>query len=106
MIALLSLLIAHQTGQKAITLSRVFAAHETYAYDVKSHITLENRARGLETFIPEDYDLNYGFTAEVQQMKTDGIAVVHYLRPTMTEIEGTADMAAPQAKTKKVNFDI
>jgi hypothetical protein len=104
---LLTLLVlaGQQPAQKAVTLSRIFAAGEKYSYDVKSHLTLENRALDIETFIPIDYDLNYAFTAEVKQMKTDGIAVIHYQRPTMTEVEGTVDTTRPAAKTQKVNFN-
>lgn len=105
LLPLLVLTALQQPAQKAVTLSRVFAAKEKYAYDIKSHITLENRARDLETFIPIDYDLNYSFTAEVQQMKTDGIAVIRYSRPTMTEIEGTPETMRPEVKTRKVNFN-
>ena len=93
------------THQKAVTLSRVFAEHEKYTYDVRSHITLENRAQGIETFIPIDYDLNYGFTFEIKQMKTDGIAVIHYLRPKMTEIQGTTETTRPEVTPRKVNYD-
>ena len=102
---LLVLTLLQGTQSRAVTLSRVFTANEKMAYDVKSHITLETRARDLETFIPMDYDMNYSFIAQVQQMKTDGIAVMHYSRPTMTEIEGTTDTSRPEVKTKKVNFD-
>jgi len=100
-----ALAFAHQTAKGAVTLSRAFAEHEKYAYDVRSHITLENRSPGIETFIPVDYDLNYGFTFEVTQMKTDGIAVIHYLRPKMTEIEGTTETTRPEVTAQKVNFD-
>jgi hypothetical protein len=105
LMSLFALVAGQQSPPKAVTLSRVFANHAKYAYDVKSHITLENRAREIETFIPLDYDLNYSFTAEVQQMKTDGIAVLRYQRPSMTQIEGTPDTIRPEVTTKKVNFN-
>lgn len=94
-----------QTGGKAVTLNRVFAANEKYTYDVKSHITLESRARQLETFLPEDFDMNYTFTAQVKEMKTDGIAVIHYQRPTVTETQGETYQHTPESKVDKLNLD-
>lgn len=98
-------LLALQQGGKAVTLNRVFAANEKYVYDVKSHITLESRAKQLETFLPEDFDMNYTFTAVVQEMKTDGIAVIHYQRPTVTEIQGETYQHQPEATVNKLNLD-
>ncbi len=98
-------LIALQQGGKAVTLNRVFADNEKYTYDVKSHITLENRARQLETFLPQDYDMTYTFTAQVKEMKTDGIAVIHYQRPTVTETQGETYQRQPESKVTKTNFD-
>src|SRR5258708_39190166 len=95
--ALLTLIALQQAG-KAVTLNRVFAANEKYVYDVKSHITLENRAKQLETFLPEDYDMTYAFTAQVKELKTDGIAVIHYQRPTVTEIQGETYQHQPETK--------
>ena len=102
--ALLTLIALHQGG-KAVTLNRVFAANEKYTYDVKSHITLENRAKQLETFLPEDYDMTYTFTAQVKEMKTDGIAVIHYQRPTVTETQGETYQHQPESKVSKLNLD-
>jgi hypothetical protein len=102
--ALLTLIALQQAG-KAVTLNRVFAANEKYTYDVKSHITLENRAKQLETFLPEDYDMAYTFTAQVKEMKTDGIAIIHYQRPTVTETQGETYQHQPESKVTKTNFD-
>ncbi|MEA2552672.1 MAG: hypothetical protein QOJ65_848 [Fimbriimonadaceae bacterium] len=94
-----------QADAKPAMLSRVFAPNQKYTYDVKSHLQLENRQRGLDTFMPEDFDMNYTFTAEVQQSKADGIVVLHYQRPTMTQIQGETWNSQPQSKVDKVNLD-
>jgi hypothetical protein len=99
------LLLCQQPAVKPTTLSRIFQAKQKYTYDVSSHLGLESRPRGMETFMPEDFDLNYSFTAQVVQMKPDGIAVIRYLRPTMTEIQGETWDSPPKTKVEKVNWD-
>jgi len=89
----------------AVTLSRVSHEGEKLAYDVKSHIQIEFRQRGLQTWIPEDLDLSYGFTTQVVKMKPDGIVELHYLRPTITEVRGETADSPPQQKTDKLNLD-
>lgn len=89
--------------QAPVTLSRKFVPNEKLAYAVTSHITAEQREKGLETWIPMDFDINYGFTFTVRALKADGIAVVRYQRPSMTEIEGETGNSAPKAKTEKSN---
>lgn len=103
--ALCGLVISYQAAAKPVTLSRVFQAKQKFTYDVSSHLGLESRPRGMETFMPEDFDLNYTFTAQVAQMKPDGIAVIHYLRPTMTEVEGETWDSPPKTKVDKINWD-
>src|SRR5436305_467591 len=73
---------------KPVILSRTFAKGEKLEYSIASNLHVEARPYGLQTFIPEDLDLNYKFTAEVKDLKSDGIAVVHYQRPNMVQIEG------------------
>ena len=93
-----------QAKQAPVSLGRVFVKNEKMAYDVKSSLHAEHRVRGLETWIPEDLDLNYAFTTVVQQMKADGIAVIHYQRPIMHAIEGETFDSPP--KDNVVNSDI
>ena len=100
---LASLLVAilAPSVQAPTMLSRRFVANQKMAYTVTSHITAEQRQQGLQTFIPEDFDLNYGFTYQVIGMKNDGIAVLRYQRPSTTEIRGETTNSAPKAKTEK-----
>jgi len=105
---MLSLLVVllHQTATpKAVTLSRVFTAREKMSYAVQSHITLETRIHDVQTFLPQDFDMKYNFTAEVLEMKTDGIALIHYRRPTVTQIDGETYNSMPRTTNKKVNYD-
>ncbi|AIE87884.1 hypothetical protein [Fimbriimonas ginsengisoli] len=97
-------LVAHQ-GQAAVSLGRVYTPNEQLTYSVRSGITAERRARGLETWIPEDFDINYDFTVHVEALKADGIAVVRYKRPYMEEITGETFTSPPQTKRDKVNYD-
>ena len=100
------LFIALTTGQSTpIDLGRVFAKNEKLAYQIRSHVTSETRVKGLDTFIPEDLDINYNFTAQVTAMRPDGIAVMDYQRPTITEIEGETFNAGPVTKVEKINLN-
>jgi hypothetical protein len=95
-----------QAQDAPVSLGRVFAKNEKLAYDVKSSLHSEHKMRGLDTWIPEDLDLNYGFTTVVEAMKADGIAVVRYQRPIMHEIEGETFNAPPQDHVIKSNLDL
>ena len=103
-LASLCLLLLVPTDAAPVRLAHRFTANEKLAYSVTSHITAEQRQQGLQTFIPEDFDINYGFDMTVKTMKADGIAVLTYRRPTMTEIEGETANSAPKVKTTKTNL--
>ena len=93
-----------QAKDAPVSLGRVFVKNEKLAYEIRSNLHSEHRLRGLETWIPEDLDLNYDFTTVVEDMKADGIAVLHYQRPIMHEIEGETFSAPP--KDNIVNSNI
>lgn len=97
------------SGQAAVTapvsLGRVFSKYEKLAYEVRSSLNAQRRGRGLETWLPEDFDLNYDFTLFVEDLKADGIAVVHYQRPYITAIEGETADSPPKENKEKVNMD-
>lgn len=97
-------LALHSQAAKPIELTRKFAQNEKLAYQVFSHITAEQRQLGLNTWIPEDFDINYGFSFTTEAIKADGIAVLRYLRPTMTEIEGETSDSLPKTKVEKTNM--
>jgi len=96
--------LSPQTKDSSVSLGRVFVKNEKLAYEIRSNLHSEHRLRGLETWIPEDLDLNYDFTTVVDEMKADGIAVLHYQRPIMHEIEGETFSAPP--KDNIVNSNI
>jgi hypothetical protein len=89
-----------------VELGRVFTKGESLIYKVRSNLSAERRGMGLRTWMPEDLDINYDFTVNVEQIKTDGIAVVRYKRPEITIIEGETEDAPPKTKKEKVNFDL
>jgi hypothetical protein len=92
-------------GDEPVELRRVFAKGEKAQYEVKSSLTSEVRVRGLSTWMPEDFDLNYKFAYEVTELKSDGFCVLRYKRPTMTEIQGETFERPPITKVEKVNMD-
>lgn len=89
-----------------IKLSRVFSKGEKLQYDLKSTVNSESRGLGLQTWIPEDLDIVYKFSVEVLALKTDGIADVKYLRPTITEIEGETVDSPPKPHVEKLNQEL
>src|SRR5580700_4196010 len=103
-LALMAVLGA-QAPAGPITLSHSFQKGEKIAYKILSHIQAKDRGKGLDTWIPQDFDFNYNFTATVTDMKGDGVAVVRYQRPTITEIEGETFEAAPKTIVNDVDFD-
>lgn len=103
-IALIPALIGAQA--QPIKLNRVFSKGEKLQYNIHSTINTESRGLGLQTWIPEDLDIVYKFSLEVMALKTDGIADVKYLRPTITEIAGETVDSAPKPKVEKLNQDL
>ena len=93
---------------KAITLSRVFSKGEKLEYAIASNLHIESRPYGLQTFIPDDLDLNYKFSTEVKEMKNDGVALLHYQRPNIVQIEGATFDKPSKTTVEKVdmNFDL
>jgi len=92
-------------AQAPVSLGRVFSPNELMTYKIRSNLHAEQRGGDLATWIPEDLDINYDFTVQVQQMKADGIAVVRYKRPTMTQIEGEDFDSGSKTKVEKTNYD-
>lgn len=88
-----------------VDLSRKFAVGQKWVYEVKSTLHTETRQYPIQTFIPNDQDLQYRFTAEIRSLKADGIAILHYRRPTMTETMGETFNSGPKTEVTKTNFD-
>ncbi len=105
LIPVLALIAPLLKVDKPLDLGRAFAKGEKLGYQIRSHITAEERFKGLDTWIPSDLDLNYNFTTTVTDMKADGVAVMHYLRPSMTEIKGETFNAGPETKIRNVDLD-
>lgn len=99
-LAALCLLLA-PPASPPIDLGHRFSAHEKLAYNITSHMTAEVRMGDLQTFIPEDLDINYGYDYTVQSLLPDGVAVVKFIQPSVTEIEGETATSPPKSKTEK-----
>lgn len=98
--------LAFAPNEPVVNLGRVFTPKEKLSYAIRSHLTAERKPRGLQTFIPMDLDINYDFSIQVLRSRPDGIAVVRYQRPTMTQIDGETFEAPPKKKVEKVNWDM
>lgn len=105
MLTALACALALSQTEPAVSLNRSFAKGEKSRYEVKAHLVQETRVRGLRTFIPSDVDITYGFDTEVKEMKADGIALVHYKRPTVTVVDGETVDSPPKKTVEKVNMD-
>lgn len=91
--------------QQPTTLARVYANGEKNQYEVLSHLQIEQREKGLETWIPEDIDLNYKFTTQVTALLPDGVAKLHYLRPTVTQVIGETYDEPAKTTVDKLNLN-
>jgi hypothetical protein len=96
---------ASPQDKAAVTLGRIFRLNEKFAYELRSSLHTERRAGALNTWIPSDLDYNYDFTEVVQALKADGIGVIHYRRPTLTEVHGETFDSPSVSTTVKVGLD-
>lgn len=105
-IATLVSLAAFATQNPApVEFHRQFVKGERAQYEVQSTLNAEVRMADLDSWIPEDLDLIYRFNYAVTEMKADGICVMRYQRPTMTEIQGETADSPPRTKVEKTNLD-
>lgn len=88
-----------------VQLARTYKLGEKLTYQINSNMSIQHKQRGLQTWIPEDLDMNYQFTTEVKALKPDGVADVLYLRPTMTVIEGETFDSPPKTQIEKVKYN-
>jgi hypothetical protein len=87
-------------------LERVFKKGEKLSYRIESGLQVEERQLGLHTWMPSHLDMRYDFSLEVVEMKADGIAVMRYLRPSVTQITGETHEAPAQTHVEKLNWDL
>jgi len=93
------------SGTQAVEFHRTFIKGEKASYKVLSEMTAEVRNIQLETWMPEDIGYLYNFDYEVLEMKADGICVMRYKRPVMTELIGETMDSPPKRKDEKVAMD-
>lgn len=103
-----SLMLASYLGvaqPPTVDLSRLFKKGQTFNYQVRTRMMIEQRGGELNTFIPEDVDLNYDFSKVVEDVKPSGFASIIYRRPTMTIIEGETADSPPKTVVERVNIN-
>ncbi|MFI5384844.1 MAG: hypothetical protein ACHQ50_01880 [Fimbriimonadales bacterium] len=96
---------AAQKDEKPVSLNHVFSKGEKLEYSILSSLHVEMREYGLQTFIPDDMDLNYKFTTEVRDLKADGVAVLHYLRPNMVQVDAATFDKPSKTTVEKINMN-
>lgn len=89
-----------------VQLTRRFTAGDIDTYTVQAVLKSETRANGLQTWLPSEQRISYGFTTTVKQVLPDGSAMVNYKRPTLTVFEDDGFGSAGEKKQEKVNWDI
>ncbi|HRF58729.1 MAG TPA: hypothetical protein PLH94_02310 [Fimbriimonadaceae bacterium] len=104
MITTLAAIAMATSVPEPVDIGRVFTKGEKLQYEVKSTIQAQIRQGELQTFLPQDFDINYKFTTEVVSLKADGIGEIRYSRPTVTEIEGETADSMPKTKVTKLGW--
>lgn len=94
------------SSEAEVQLARTYKVGEKLTYKITSNLASQRKQYGLQTWIPEDFDMNYTFTTEVKALKADGIANVLYLRPTMTIITGETFDSPPKTDVEKVKYNM
>jgi len=89
-----------------VRLSRTFLPNEALSYRVQASMQVQERARGLNTWMPEDLTIKYDFSTAVKQLKADGIAMIRYRRPTLTTIDDSGQVDGPERKVEKLDWDV
>jgi len=90
--------------QNEVELVRTFTTGQTQTFEVKSHILTEGKSAEMSFYMPEEFDVNYGFTLKIEQARPDGFAVLVYERPTMNLIEGETSDHPPKTTIEKTGW--
>lgn len=98
-------LASHSFLPAPVEFRRQFVKGERAQYEVRASLQTERRSGELQTWFPDEVELIYKFNYEVLAMKSDGICVMRYLRPTMTQIQGETVESLPVTTVEKVNYD-
>jgi len=103
MLTAVAALLLAKTGDET-ELVRTYVTGQTQTYEFKSHILSEQKSAAMSFFLPEEFDVNYGFTIKVDNAKQDGFAETTYERPVMNFIEGETADHPPKTKVEKVGW--
>jgi hypothetical protein len=98
--------LALLSGPQGDRLTRIFSKGELDKYKVHSHLKVEVRPRNLDTFFPRDIDIYYGFSEAIKDVTPEGVATVHYMRPTMTIVNGETESSPEETQVLKPNMDV
>jgi hypothetical protein len=72
-------------------------------YEVNAELDIEQRERGLNTFLPDTIQFKYTFLTNTLDVNHD-IGTVRYSRPTVTEIGGATADSDPKTTVEKIGW--
>ena len=98
------LLHSRPVQAKPVELLRKFTAGEKLSYFARAEFTQEQRSGSLQTFLPNDEEINYRYSMLVQKVKADGIAEVLYQRPSMNIVIGDTAEAGAKTMVEKTDY--
>lgn len=98
--------LANPAAPEPLEFHRKFQVGERASYEVQATLNAESRRLGTDTWMPEDLDIRYRFSYEVLRMLADGIAVIRYKRPSITETQGETFERGPVSRTIDLNMDL
>ncbi|MFQ3588139.1 MAG: hypothetical protein SNJ76_10835, partial [Fimbriimonadaceae bacterium] len=98
--------LANPGAPEPLEFHRKFQLGERATYEVQATLNSESRRLGTDTWMPEDLDIRYRFSYDVTRMLTDGIAVIRYRRPSITETQGETFERGPISRNIDLNMDL
>ncbi|MCW5939426.1 MAG: hypothetical protein KF884_02150 [Fimbriimonadaceae bacterium] len=101
MIALLVISALSAWPQEEVSLERKFKAGERLEYSVDCSLHMEYKGSGMQFYMPQEFDVSYRFTTQVQTLLHDGFAQVVYERPSMTFTDGENASSPPRTTVEK-----
>jgi len=94
-----------QSSAKEVELVRTFKTGERNSYQVQSLLQIESRERGLETWIPENVEISYGFSYKITEAHLDGFADIVYSRPVTKQTVETISRSEPVVTLDKTSLN-
>src|SRR5271165_5249520 len=92
-----------QASTVPVMLKHTFTKGMKSEYTVDANLQVEERRRGLTTFLPEEQEIKYTFYTNTLDV-AGAVATVRYSRPTLTVIAGASTDSDPVPKTDRLDM--